>query len=173
MKHMNSKGDILRMCSAWYEQLSGSPQLKFADLSKLRQTLGSDGAYVIWLRLKEDATPLCLKIGKAQRTRGLHPRLNEHWGSREKPTPNVLAQHLMRDDELGRRTSLDLKNLVQRKRLLEDWCTFQALPFGFSITPREVAILECFLTVKLLPRYIGPGDKYPSLPDFGGEDNPQ
>jgi hypothetical protein len=170
MKNMNPKSDILRMCSVWYEQLSGSPQLEFADLSKLQQTLASDGAYVIWLRLKEETNRLCLKIGKAQRTvGGLYCRLYEHWHSRERPNPNVLAQHLMLDSKLAKRTGLDLTNRVERKRLLKDWCSFQAQPFGFPITPREVAILECFLTVKLLPRYVGKCGAYPPLPDAEGD----
>jgi hypothetical protein len=167
---MGSKSDILRISSEWYEQLSMAPQLQFADLSTLRKLLASDGAYVIWLRLKEEAHPLCLKIGKAQRAvGGLHSRLYDHWHSRERPNPNVLAQHLMHDSELAKRTGLDLTNRDKRKRLLKDWCTFQAQPFGFPIAPREVAILECFLTVKLLPRYVGPYGEYPPLPDAEGQ----
>jgi hypothetical protein len=81
----------------------------------------------------------------------------------------VLTQHLMRDSELAKRTGLNLRNRDERKRLLKDWCTFQAQPFGFPLVPREVAILECFLTVQLLPRYTGPCGEYPRLPDAEGQ----
>jgi hypothetical protein len=167
---MSSDHDVLGMCSDWYEQLSRSPQLLFANLSSLRQQLAPAGAYVIWLLLKDAPERLCLKIGKAQRARGgLHSRLYDHWHSREKPNPNVLALHLKRDVELAERTGLDLTDRAQRRRLLEDCCTFQAQPFGVSITPRQVAILECFLTVRLLPRYVGPGEEYPPLPAGVGQ----
>ena len=142
MTHMNAKSDLLRRCSVWYEQLSGSPQLEFADLNILREKLAEDGAYVIWLRLKEETSRRCLKIGKAQRAGGLYSRLYEHWGSRRPPNPNVLAQHLISDSELARRTGLDLKNRVERRRLLEDWCTFQAQPFGPPIAPGRLPSLN-------------------------------
>lgn len=161
---MGSDENILRASSDWYEKLLTSPQRHFGELSELRQLLGSDGAYVIWLRLKERTHPLCLKIGKAQRAvGGLHSRLYDHWHSRERPSPNVLALHLIRDSELAKRTGLDLTNRDARKQLLRSWCSFQAEPFGFPIAPRQVAILECFLTVKLLPRYVGRCGEYPPL----------
>jgi hypothetical protein len=170
MTHVNSTSDILSKCSEWYERLTRSPQWDFANLSTLQGDLASDGAYVIWLRLEGGTRPLCLKIGKAQRARrGLYSRLYEHYGSREHPSPNVLALHLMRDSELAKRTGLNLIARLQRQRLLKDWCTFQAQPFGFTMAPREVAILECFLTVKLLPRYVGRCGEYPPLPDPEGK----
>jgi hypothetical protein len=153
------------MYSKWFDELSRSSQLSFVNLRFLRQELAADGAYVIWLRLKEVPDPICLKIGKANRASGgLHSRIYDHWHSREKPNPNVLALHLMGDIELAERTGLDLTKRDERRHLLEARCVFQAQPFGVSITPREIAILECFLTIKLLPRYVGPGKEYPRLP---------
>jgi hypothetical protein len=168
---MDFNTDLIETHSDWLEQLLHSPHLQFANLGSLRQQLASEGAYVIWLQLKETPQPLCLKIGKAQRaTKGsLHSRLYDHWYSRERPNPNVLAKHLISDNALARSTGLDLTNRAERQRLLKDWCTFQAQPFDVPIAKREVAILECFLTIRLLPRYVGRCGEYPPLPAAGGE----
>lgn len=99
---MNFESGVLKSCADWYEQLKASPKREFANLSQYRRELAPAGAYVIWLRLTEDAPPLCLKIGKVQRASGssLYSRLYDHWNSREHPTPNVLAKHLMSDLDL-------------------------------------------------------------------------
>jgi hypothetical protein len=171
---MISANDLLNMRSDWEQRLTASPRYRFDDLRQLRKELAAPGVYVIWFQLKMETGLRCLKIGKAQRAgnNSLHARLLEHWGSRgkgEKHGPNVLAQHLMEDEELADLTGLNLRDCPGRKRLLEELCSFQAWPFRVQVPPRQVAILESFLEVILSPRYVGKCGGYGGLIDPDGE----
>src|SRR3989442_15148878 len=101
---MKSDSKLFDLCSDWFEKLRCTEEYKFTQLRQIRNNLESVGAYAIWLRLEKKAHPFCLKIGKAQRTSGnsLYSRLNEHLNSREYPSPNILAKHLMHDYEFSK-----------------------------------------------------------------------
>jgi hypothetical protein len=125
---------------------------RFDDLHHFRHSLARDavGAYTIWFRFEEWKKWLCLKVGKAQRkAKSLSRRIYEHWDSRELPNPNVLAAHLMADLELASRAppppGENLRDREGRQRLLARWCRFQVVEVREEITPRELAILECWL----------------------------
>jgi hypothetical protein len=174
IQQMISKAALLKMHSDWASRLEALPRYKFADLGQLHEQLAPAGLYMIWIQLKEEASPRCLKIGKAQRAgkTSLHARLKDHLGSRGKGIkygPNILAQHLMQDYELASLTGLNLQDRAERQRLLHEFCSFQAWPFPVTVSAREVAILESFLEVVMLPRYVGKCGGYGCLKPQQGE----
>jgi|ERR1051326_2155463 hypothetical protein len=169
---MNPPTPIYDECSAWLQQLVGSPLYRFDDLPGFRYSLKRDavGAYAIWFRSEKWKNWLCLKVGKAQRkAKSLSSRLYDHWHSRELPNPNMLVAHLMADSELALLSREDLSVQGARRRILERWCRFQAVEVREGITPRDLAILECRLAAELEPRYIERCSGYPTLREPGSE----
>lgn len=172
VKRINAPNALYHECSDWLECLLNSPMYKFDDMNRFRKSLKRNavGTYAIWLRLDGWNKWLCLKIGKAQRkAKSLSGRIYDHWHSRELPNPNVLAAHLMVDSELASLSGETLLNQQGRRALLERRCCFQVVEVRESITPRELAILECRLAVELEPRYIERCGGYPPLEEPGLE----
>jgi hypothetical protein len=163
---MNPPTPLFAACSRWlYCDLLQSTLHSFANLTDFRQNVskGTVGCYAIWLKLAGWEKYLCLKVGLAI---CLRRRISEHRRSRELPTPNILAAHLMTDTELEGLSGVNLRDRLERRQFIQRLCYFQVVAVRPDTPHRELAILECRLAAELEPRYIHHCGGYPDLEPF-------